>query len=213
MKIRVFHCPMLKPWVFKSSLFFFMGMFITLQLTMITQAEEIACITAPPLINTSAKTVSISSWYSRGRGDNFATTRMRIRVGCRNDFPSKDYGFVRFEGEIWSPYRPQPKGMIPLFSWRSSRTDDYWTTTQHADKGWRREGLSPDNRFVRLEGYVYPPSHGPRKGLVPLYSWYSPSRNDNWITSQHAGKGRRGESLSPDYRFVRLEGYAKAPPT
>ena len=45
------------------------------------------------------------------------------------------------------------------------------------------------------------------KRLIPLYSWYSPKRGDNFATTNPAWAGKPGAKKSPDYRFVRLEGY------
>ncbi|MDR4502647.1 MAG: S1 family peptidase [Nitrospirales bacterium] len=155
-------------------------------------------------------TVPLVSWYSRSRNDN-STTANKAWQGCQGDTQSPDYGFTRIEGIIFSPDRPQPEGTIPLHKWYSPDRGDNWTTSQHFIAAQRREGLSPNYRFVRIEGYIYPPSLDRRSGVVPLYSWYSPSRMDNWVTTQHREKGERGENLSPDYRFVRLEGYVLDP--
>ncbi len=65
-------------------------------------------------------------------------------------------------------------------------------------------GLAVD---VCCEGVRTPP----REGVVPLFSWFSPSRKDNFMTSQRNWAGCSGSSRSPDYRFVRLEGYVFDP--
>ena len=48
-------------------------------------------------------------------------------------------------------------------------------------------------------------------GMVPLFSWFSPSRQDNLITSQPTWAGCDGSIRSPDYRFVKKEGFAFDP--
>lgn len=43
---------------------------------------------------------------------------------------------------------------------------------------------------------------------LPLYSWFSPSRNDNYLTADQSWVGTPGIStIAPDYTCVRLEGY------
>ena len=41
---------------------------------------------------------------------------------------------------------------------------------------------------------------------IPLYTWYSPSREDFFTTSDPSWAGRVGDRRSPDYVFVRIEG-------
>ncbi len=58
-------------------------------------------------------------------------------------------------------------------------------------------------------GYVYPPEVSPvRPDMIPLFSWYSDDRRDNLLTTAHGEDGAAGRPLTPDYGFVRLEGYA-----
>jgi hypothetical protein len=58
-------------------------------------------------------------------------------------------------------------------------------------------------------GYVYPPDFSPvRPDMVPLFSWYSSGRQDNWLTTAHDAEGAARQGLMPGYGFVRLEGYA-----
>ena len=156
--------------------------------------------------------ISLVSWYSpvTSRRDN-STTANEVWQGCAGDKRSPGYQFVHIEGRLFSPGRRQPAGTIPLYKWYSSKRGDNWTTSQFNDKGQRRQGLSPDYNFIRIEGYIYPPSYAGKANVKPLYSWYSPSRSDNWTTTQHSSVGRRSAALSPDYRFVRLEGYVLAP--
>jgi hypothetical protein len=46
---------------------------------------------------------------------------------------------------------------------------------------------------------------------VSLNTWYSPSRGDHSTTTEPGWQGSVGETRSPDYRFVRREGYALTP--
>jgi hypothetical protein len=164
----------------------------------------------PPVANRPAGTVPLTSWWSPGRGDNHAAGGPTY-AGCFSSLRSPDYGFYRTEGYAFDPTRPAPVGTIPLYRWFSAERGDNWTTTQHAAIGAAGGSLDPDYRFGRLEGYVFDPARPQPAGTVALYSWFSPSRADNWITTQHPTVGRVGGTLSPDYRFVRLEGYVIAP--
>ncbi|MCA8886862.1 MAG: trypsin-like serine protease, partial [Hyphomonadaceae bacterium] len=114
----------------------------------------------------------------------------------------------------------------PLYNWFSdSRGDNFLTS----DPRWASDprtivfdgrGYLDPRRFqdgyqmYRLEGYVFDP-HGARPpGTVPLWTWYSEARGDNFTTSDPhwAGELRwNGEYLAPmtreGYRLVRMEGY------
>jgi hypothetical protein len=118
-----------------------------------------------------------------------------------------DYDFVRLEGSVCSPDVSQPPGTVPLYGWWSlSRGDNFATT----DPGWAGnpgDSRPPDYDFVRLEGYVYSPDAPQPPGTVPLYSWWSLSRGDNFVTTDPAWAGEPGDTVPPDYDFVRLEGY------
>lgn len=46
---------------------------------------------------------------------------------------------------------------------------------------------------------------------VPLYLWFSPSRGDNFTTSDPRWAGNAGDVRPPDYQFVRVEGYVFSP--
>jgi hypothetical protein len=153
-------------------------------------------------------TIPLHSWYSDRREDNYTTT-MQVWMGSPGQMRSPDYGFVRHEGWVFNPAKPPPAGTIPLYSWYSpSRRDNFVTS----NPGWfgylKGDGeRSPDYYFVRLEGYIYPPDVPPPTDTVPLYSWYSNGRGDNYATSMPVWAGGPGDVRSPDYEFVRLEGY------
>jgi hypothetical protein len=163
----------------------------------------------PPVADRPAGTVPLTSWWSGGRADNHAAGGPTF-AGCFSSLRSPDYGFYRTEGYVFDPARPAPAGTVPLHRWYSNTRGDNWTTTQHAAVGGTGGPLDPDYRFGRLEGYVYDPARPQPAGTVPLYSWFSEGRADNWVTTQHADVGRVGGTLTPDYRFVRLEGYVLA---
>jgi M6 family metalloprotease-like protein len=99
---------------------------------------------------------------------------------------------------------------LPLITWYSPSRRDHFTT---ADPRWNGStSHAPDYQFVRTEGYVYSPSYRAPSDSVPLYSWWSPSRADNFLTSDPAWAGRPGDVRSPDYQFVRVEGYLASRP-
>jgi M6 family metalloprotease-like protein len=91
----------------------------------------------------------------------------------------------------------------PLYSWYSPSRGDNFATTDPRWAGRPGDQRSPDYRFVRIEGLVLSEA---RPGTRPLYSWYSPSRGDNFITSDPRWAGRSGDEKD-GYRFVRLEGH------
>jgi hypothetical protein len=163
----------------------------------------------PPVADRPAGTVPLVSWWSPAAGDNCAAGGPTW-AGCFSSIRSPDYGFYRTEGYVFDPALPAPAGTVPLYRWHSRSRADNWTTTSHADVGRVGGTLDPDYRFGRLEGHVYDPARPQPAGTVPLYRWYSPDRADNWTTTQHPDVGRVGGTLSPDYRFVRLEGYVRA---
>ncbi len=177
-----------------------------------TALEASACAHIKRQNATAASpTTTLEAWYSPSRGDNFVST-LGVWKGCYTwETRKPDYSYVRVEGIVFSPDRPRPAGTVPLFSWYSSSRGDNWTTSQHTDEGQRRQRLSPDYGFSRLEGYIYPPDHRAAEGIIPIYSWYSPSRKDNWTTTQFPAEGGARRRLSPDYGFVRLEGYILRP--
>ena len=142
--------------------------------------------------------------------DNFATTNPEWRGAPGASKPDRDYRFVRVEGYVDPPDAMPSTDKVPLYSWYSAFRGDNFITTDPAWAGKAGDKRPPDYAFVRREGYVYPAQHSPSFGMVPLYSWYSPSRGDNFMTSDPAWAGKPGDRRSPDYRFVRMEGYVTA---
>jgi M6 family metalloprotease-like protein len=100
---------------------------------------------------------------------------------------------------------------VPLYSWWSPGRGDLFTTS---DPAWAPTTTTraPDYVFQRYEGYVFDPASPQPPDTVPLHSWYSPSRGDNFVTSDPAWSPASGTTRAPDYRFVRLEGYVYTRP-
>ena len=145
------------------------------------------------------------------RGDNLASTDKKWAGNPGDRRPDTHYRFVRVHGYVDGPDKPPARDKIPLYSWYSPFRGDNFITTDPRWAGQGGDKRAPDYGFVRLEGYVYPPEHSYSFGMVPLYSWYSRSRGDNFMTSDPAWAGKSGDRRLPDYEFVRMEGYATSP--
>ncbi|SHI83165.1 hypothetical protein [Pseudozobellia thermophila] len=151
--------------------------------------------------------VPLYRWYSTSRGDNFTTTNPAWR-GTRGDRKAPDYTFSRIEGSLFNPNNPQPPGTVAVYSWYSPSRKDNFMTSDPRWRGNRGDTRTPDYRFVRLEGYAYDPDAPPPTGAATLYSWYSPDRGDNFVTTSRAWAGFKGvDSKAPNYNYVRREGY------
>jgi hypothetical protein len=163
-------------------------------------------------IITSEKTVNLFTWWSPARGDNFATTKREWagRPGDRRT-DHDGYGFVSVVGSVFNPSKPRPSGTIPLYGWWSPSRKDNFITANPAWAGRPGVRKSPDYGFVRVEGYIYPPSKPQPSGTIPLYTWWSRARGDYFATTQWAG--RPGDRIidHDGYEFVRLEGYILKP--
>ncbi len=148
------------------------------------------------------KTVPLCSWYSPSRGDNF-TTSNSAWCGAKGK-RAPDYRRVGTVGRVFDPARPQPVGTVALRSWYSPSRGDNHLTTDPQWAGGPGDTMSPDYRFVRIEGYVYPEAVA---DSAPLVTLYSADRGDHFTTSSpqytNVGTGTR----SPDYRRRRVEGY------
>lgn len=105
---------------------------------------------------------------------------------------------------------------MALVTWFSPARGDYFTTT---DPEWRepvgtvRRGRG-DYRAVRWEGFVYSPDEPQPPGTVPLFHWWSASRQDNFLTTDPAWAGNVGDTRrgQGDYRLFRIEGYVSRDP-
>lgn len=123
--------------------------------------------------------------------------------------------------------------MLPLYGfWHGARGDNFLTS----DPRWatfprglvfRGEGIAnprTKDGYVqsRLEGMIFHPRRAAPEGTVPLFSWWSSSRGDNFATtnpqwSAHPSTLRwSGEHVTAgpsrdDYTLYRLEGYVYDP--
>lgn len=155
-------------------------------------------------------TVELYTWYSPARHDYFTTSdpRWKGRHSADGMKKSPDYEFVRTEGRLFDPGRPQPPGTRPLYSWWSPSRKENFTTT---DPGWagRRGDRKGGYRFVRLEGYVYEDAVA---GSMPLQSFYSSGRKDNFATTDPEWtSSSKGTRRGAGYRQYRTEGYILRP--
>jgi hypothetical protein len=104
------------------------------------------------------------------------------------------------DGDEW---KPDPQHM-DFSEWPLIMTGYTGTslnnTTTYKLIAFNREGKTERTFTVRVAGYQ-------AEFLIPMYSWYSPSRGDNFATTNPAWAGKPGDKKSPDYRFVRLEGF------
>lgn len=103
-----------------------------------------------------------------------------------------------------------PDGTRPLFRWFSPYRGDNFTTSDPNWSGYVRHHRS-GYRFSGMEGFVFKPGEAePESDKLPLYSWWSPSRGDNFLTSDPnwgASTPRRNHGY---YRY-RMEGYIYKP--
>lgn len=105
--------------------------------------------------------------------------------------------------------------LVPLYHWYSPDREDNFTTSDRRWSGARGDTRSPDYKLISIAGYVHSPDlvAAPPE-TEPLYSWYSPSRGDNFLTSDPNWRPRNSDDNTrlPDYRLVRLEGYVYTRP-
>lgn len=141
-------------------------------------------------VNSSTRSVwSLSHLYNEDRGDNLTTSNPVWDLCHRG--PGDAYGAVRdgyawmgYEGLIFSPERPQPRGTVPLQSWWDPIRGDNFATTS---PGWQPavagDTRSPNYVHYRLEGYVYDPVLPRPPHTLPLYSHWFPETADNDLTT------------------------------
>lgn len=145
------------------------------------------------------------SLWNAATGDNWATPR-RIG-GALFDASDPAAKYVRTNGFIFKPALPRPAGTVPLYAWYNASNGDHFSTTNPA---WA--GSPGDTRggyvMQSISGYVHDPARPQPANTLPLYSWFSPSRQDNFMTTDVGWVGTPGVSTRPpDYIAVRLEGY------
>lgn len=121
---------------------------------------------------------------------------------------------------------------IPLYLFHSpSRVDNFTTSDPRWTQNIPQYGnitRSPDYRPKRHEGALYSPHKKQPPGTVPIYSWYSPSRQENFLTSDPRWSVNPNgltwdathnyQHLAPKHRITRkgytlyrMEGYAFDP--
>jgi len=155
------------------------------------------------------KTIAFKSKSICGSGDTSAHMKYEVRETMDPRLVrSPDYRFVRVEGYV---HQAQTEGTIPLHSWWSPSRGDNWASTDPRFTAGPREHLEPDYTHYRLEGYMADPEIPRPNGTVPLHSWWSHSRGDNFATSNPAYINPILMTLEPDYRHYRLEGYIYTP--
>ncbi len=125
---------------------------------------------------------------------------------------------------------------LPVYNWFSpSRGDNFFTS----DPRWTSDprGVAPDvsgvrldppreqeadARMFRLEGYVFPPRQAQPAGTLPLWSWHSGAREDNFVSTDPRwstnpatvtwnGEHIVGGMTQDGYTQYRLEGYVYDP--
>lgn len=124
----------------------------------------------------------------------------------------------RFQRVSSLPTRP---GMRHLLHWFSGdRVDNFLTS----DPRWsgRVGDLVDGYRLVRVDGQIFDPRGTRPPGTLPLYSWFSAERQDNFITSDPRwsmdpstivwdGENIANGLVQDGYSLYRLEGYIYDP--
>lgn len=136
----------------------------------------------PPAFPAGHQVVELHSWWSGGREDNWATTDPRHTRPLRDPI-SPDYSRSRLEGYLIDPDQLRPEGTVPLHSWWSPGRGDNWATTDPRHTHPLRPRISPDYTHYRRDGWLFSPTQPQPPNTVPVHSWYSRSRGDNFITS------------------------------
>lgn len=124
----------------------------------------------------------LHSWWSPSRQDNWCTADPRHTRPLRDPI-SPDYRHHRLEGFILAPDEPPPEGTVPLHSWWSPGRGDNWATTDPRHTEPPRDRMDPDYTRYLHEGWLFSPDLEQPVHTVPVHSWYSPSRGDNFITT------------------------------
>lgn len=96
-----------------------------------------------------------------------------------------------------------------LSGWWSGGYGDNFATRDLNWRGCAGATRSPDYGWVRVEGRLF--TTGSNSGTLPLYHWFSPGRQDNYVTTDPAWAGSTGSTHTPDYQFVRTEGFIYSP--
>lgn len=107
----------------------------------------------------------------------------------------------------------RPAGTIPLHRYYDGDQEDNFTTAQKEWWGCTETRRAPNYKMSRLEGYIFSPLQPQPQGTVRLFSWWSPDRSDNVITSFPTWIYWPGgpRTRDPNYQLVGLEGYVFDP--
>ncbi len=93
-----------------------------------------------------------------------------------------------------------------LSSWYSTSLEDNFSTTLKKWQGPYGEIKKPDYQSLGIEGALFSPFHKEPNGVIPIINWHSPSRKDNWMTTQNNLKGKEGNKLNPVIIFPGWKG-------
>jgi hypothetical protein len=154
-----------------------------------------------------SRVLDLYGWFSPLQGDHFTTSDRRW-AGCPGErrvasrlsgarplvyvhatgaigppIYRLDYELVRVEGRVFSPAWPAPAGTVPIYTWRSRSRGDYRLTSSASWAGNPGDVKQDDYVFIRHEGYAYDSAGGPAPDRIPLYSSWSPSRDDVYVTT------------------------------
>ncbi len=107
-----------------------------------------------------AGTIPLNSWFSHNFGDNYCTSNPSYTAGpgaYLSMFPF-DYKWVRLEGYVFDPVKPQPAGTVPLNTWFSLTRGDFFSTTDpQYTPGKDIVYSTATYNWIRLEGYIFAP--------------------------------------------------------
>ncbi len=122
---------------------------------------------------------------------------------------SPDYCLVQFEGYVFDPALPQPRGTKPLRNFWSAPLNDNWATSGPPPDGYEDGGLL---------GYVF--DDRPSSPLtVPLFTWWSGGFLDHMTTTDfrfvlgnpYAEARPMDTTIEPDYGGAELQGFVFDP--
>lgn len=143
------------------------------------------------------------------RGDG---GRYRLNFSLRMDryFRTPDYRWVRLQGYLVAPgAEGSGRGLVRMDSFYDRFRGDNFLTSDPAYVG--RSTIEPSYGFSRTEGFAFSPADPRPAGAVPLHSWWSPVRKDNFATSDPRYVDPPAHAIAPGYRHYRLEGYLHSP--